>query len=88
MILEGKCHSEIGFPMHAAQPARKHVQAWAKRERAGLVDLMNSSKMASYSFPSKVLKTQRTLMLLNGNWNLSGSGRPFLATGGSSTVVT
>ena len=72
MILEGKCHSEAGLTMHAAQPAGKHTQAGAKRERAGLVDLMYISKVASYSFPSKVLESQRTL--LNGNRNLSGCG--------------
>ena len=74
MILEGEGHGEIGFTMHAAQTIRKHIQAWAKRERTGFINLMNNSKMVSYNFTSQVLKTQRTFVLLNGNWNLSDCG--------------
>ena len=60
MIFEGKCHGEVGFTIHAAQTSSKHIYVWAKRERAGLTNLINISKMASYSFPSKVLERNRS----------------------------
>ena len=100
MILKGKSHGEACFAMHAAQTSRKHIQAWSKGERAGLINLMYCAKMIGNNFTSKVLKTQRTFMLLNGDRNLLWSwhevdvlwclhlpvGRPFLAGGGTSTV--
>ena len=48
VILEGKGHCEAGFTMHATQSAGKHIQACATGERAGLVNLMYSSKVVGW----------------------------------------
>ena len=56
MILKCKRHGEAGLAMHAAQTSRKHIQAWSKWERAGLINLMTCSKVSGNCFTSKMLE--------------------------------
>ena len=88
MILEGKCHGEASFTMHAAQTSSKHIYVWAKRERAGLTNLMKFRRWLAIAFRPRCSKGISVIVARRRVAMMSAPmGRPFLAIRSSSIVV-